>query len=222
MQCPECPGPRFIESRLVAQRIRDEVFTGRCLGHQMPSEDRNSERPQNDLIQWSCVRVNGRLMSLVTCPACGATRPTQTGPLGVKVRSQKFTGLCLPCSPNAHKRKWEMLGPGRRVDPVKGYVRLSPDGVADCDRQLYDEMRQGRSYVLEHRFIMALQVGRALSSNELVDHKDGIKTNNTPSNLRIYLKGKNEEGSSSGWGTFYDEWQRAEGELNRLRREQRE
>lgn len=56
---------------------------------------------------------------------------------------------------------------------------------------------------------MARVLGRPLRSNELVDHMDGNKLNNDPSNLRMYVRGKNQPGETSGYGTYYDEWQRA-------------
>lgn len=66
----------------------------------------------------------------------------------------------------------------------------------------------------EHRWNMAKFLGRPLKTWELVDHRDGDKLNNDPSNLRIYVKGKNHEGSACGHGTYYHEWQIA---LKRIR-----
>lgn len=109
-----------------------------------------------------------------------------------------------------------MLGPGRKLDPVKGYIRLQLEGIDPDERWMYDAMRQHRTFVLEHRMVMARTLGRPLASNELVDHRDGVKTNNDPSNLRLYRRGMNDDGSGNGYGTYYDEWQRAEGEVRRL------
>lgn len=75
---------------------------------------------------------------------------------------------------------------------------------------------QGKGgFVLEHRWNMAKSLGRPLRADECVDHMDGIKTNNDPANLRIYLKGKQQPGSCHGYGTYYHEWQMAEAR-NRL------
>ncbi len=139
------------------------------------------------------------------------------GPVAAKVRAGTFTGLCLPCSPNARKHEWVILGPGRKLDPVKGYVRVTLAAVNPADAWLYDTMRGKRTFVLEHRMVMARVLGRPLTRNELVDHRDGIKTRNDPGNLRLYRRGKNDDGSGCGYGTFYDEWQRAEAEVRRLR-----
>lgn len=56
---------------------------------------------------------------------------------------------------------------------------------------------------------MAKALGRPLTSRELVDHMDGVKTNNALENLRLYRRGKNEPGETTGYGTFYHEWQMA-------------
>lgn len=71
---------------------------------------------------------------------------------------------------------------------------------------------------------MARQLGRPLETWELVDHMDGDKLNNDPSNLRLYRRGRNMPGETTGHGTFYHEWQQAlarirvlEYEMERLR-----
>ena len=71
-------------------------------------------------------------------------------------------------------------------------------------------------FVFEHRFIMARKLGRALATNELVDHMDGVKTNNAPENLRLYIRGRNMPGETSGYGTYYHEWQMALGHIRKL------
>lgn len=43
-------------------------------------------------------------------------------------------------------------------------------------------------WILQHRFIMAQYLGRPLSSNELVHHKDHDRKNNAIENLKITTK----------------------------------
>ncbi len=50
-------------------------------------------------------------------------------------------------------------------------------GMTNCD-----------GYVAEHRFVMALYLGRALCKNEYVVHLDGDSLNNEISNLRVIRK----------------------------------
>lgn len=74
---------------------------------------------------------------------------------------------------------------------------------------MFDEMRASAGFVGEHRWVMAKYLGRALRSDELVDHMDGHKDRNTIDNLRLYVRGKQQAGSAPGHGTYYHEWQMA-------------
>lgn len=47
--------------------------------------------------------------------------------------------------------------------------------------------RKGR-YVKEHRYVMAMEMGRPLRGDEYVIHIDGDHMNNDPSNLRIVCR----------------------------------
>lgn len=50
-----------------------------------------------------------------------------------------------------------------------------------------------RGYAYEHRIVACEKLGRLLSSDEVIHHKDGNKTNNHPDNLEI-LSNKAEHG----------------------------
>lgn len=95
------------------------------------------------------------------------------------------------------------------MNPVKGYIMISREAVKPDELGLFNQLRGSVSVVYEHRFVMSRVLGRALRSNELVDHMDGVKTNNDPSNLRIYIRGRNMPGETTGYGTYYHEWQTA-------------
>ncbi len=47
----------------------------------------------------------------------------------------------------------------------------------------------GRNYILEHRAVMAANLGRPLTPKEIVHHKDGNKANNNPANLFAVERG---------------------------------
>lgn len=71
---------------------------------------------------------------------------------------------------------------GRKIDR-DGYVLVSaPLGHPNA------RMRDGRSYglIYEHRLILEQKLGRYLLPSEAVDHIDGLRLHNSPSNLRVF------------------------------------
>jgi hypothetical protein len=216
--CPVCQKERWLAAGSLSTLIRKGQFTGRCYKDRYLGKPhrRTGARPLHPAVDWQDIQLlpfgnQGHRMSHVAvhCPKCCKKRYLQMGSVHRDIEHNKFTGLCKPCCPSAHKRIWIELSPGRRVDPVKGYVRLCRYAVAEEDLPLFDALRGKRTTVLEHRLVMAKRLNRSLSSNELVDHQDGNKQNNHPENLRIYVRGKNMPGDTCGYGTFYHEWQLA-------------
>lgn len=106
---------------------------------------------------------------------------------------------------------------GRFVRRSDGYVYLGKRFIERAFLDMFDAMKNSNRRVAEHRWVVAKSLGRPLHNYENVDHRDGDKQNNDLDNLRVYIKGKNQEGSCPGYGTYYDEWQHAEAELRLLR-----
>lgn len=234
--CPVCNKQRFCNAGLVRYRVKNGTFNGRCYRDRLFQVERRvtkygprKPRPPHPAVDWTDTKVlpvpgpgfkQHHLTRVgIVCPSCKQKRYTHPGQVAAKIREGRFSGLCLPCSPNARKREWVVLSPGRKLDPVKGYIRLGAEAIAPEDMWLYDAMRGTRTFLHEHRLVMAKVLGRPLESYELVDHMDGVKTNNDPANLRLYRRGRNEPGEHSGYGTYYHEWQMAEAEIRRLREE---
>lgn len=161
----------------------------------------------------------------VTCPSCKESRWYALNVITRFAEGRNFSGKCRPCwtaEPWDRRFRNSRNPAGRLVDPRNGYVRLSKNAVRDDQLDMWDAMRKRSGTVFEHRWVMAVHLGRALGSDELVDHMNGVKTDNRLENLRLYVRGKNEPGSCPGHGTYYHEWQMAEQRVRELEAQLRE
>jgi hypothetical protein len=113
-----------------------------------------------------------------TCGVCGLTR---------KVRKDKAGRLCSSCSQRRPiKKSSQSIIPGFRRSAWGRYyvIALYPGD------KFYKEMgRKTQKGTIrpasEHRYVMALHLGRPLSSEEVVHHIDGNPKNNNLSNLEL-------------------------------------
>lgn len=93
----------------------------------------------------------------------------------------KFDLPRLPQAPRPGKNN-PSFRHGRKIDR-DGYVLAS----APPDHP-HARKREGRSYgiIYEHRLVMESHLGRYLDPSEVVDHIDGLRLHNCPSNLRLF------------------------------------
>ena len=69
---------------------------------------------------------------------------------------------------------------GGKYKTQEGYIKIKQKAHPFADNQ---------GYVLEHRLIIEKNIGRIINKNELVHHKNGIKSDNRISNLEIISRG---------------------------------
>jgi len=67
------------------------------------------------------------------------------------------------------------------------------------------EVRKDRDkrYIYHHRVVMENSLGRLLKPNEQVDHKNGDKIDNTPSNLQIKMRGDHQKDHTDRGNNFW-------------------
>ena len=93
------------------------------------------------------------------------------------------TAYCGLCKPNEGKA-------GRYCDS-SGYMHLTVEKDSKLVR------------MLEHRWVMEQQLGRALYGDEVVHHINGIKDDNRPENLKITIRAKHGIGYIDGYREGY-------------------
>ena len=93
------------------------------------------------------------------------------------------------------------------IDP-DSIVKATRGGYLYCTTtppHPYGECRRDRNkkYVYLQRAIMERELGRYLEPGEQVDHKDGDKTNNEPSNLVLTKRGPHQKDHADNRGNHF-------------------
>lgn len=96
---------------------------------------------------------------------------------GVPLRFIKgHSGVAGRRGPDNYTFKGRIAGPG-------GYVSVLVQPDHPFINMAY---RSGSYYIYEHRLVMALELGRELTEDEVVHHEDRDRTNNHRENLRLF------------------------------------
>lgn len=122
-------------------------------------------------------------VSIATCGWCGEKfLPAYRSKSQRAVCCSKTCGLKKLNSDNPGRHARENSGRwqgGRRRNPSGYVLTLAPDHAS----------LEGttRRYVLEHRIVMEKVLGRLLLKSEQVHHKNGIRDDNRPENLELWV-----------------------------------
>lgn len=120
-------------------------------------------------------------ITLRQCEWCG--KPFYAQACRIKRGQGRFCGRgCASQYNRLHRKQPDQTGSknnnwkGGTTQHSKGYIyRYAPD-----------HPRQHNNYVLEHILVAEDQLGRPLTPEEVVHHRNGKKWDNRPSNLRVF------------------------------------
>lgn len=213
--CPGCGCRRWVKN----WTTRQPRFTGlckKCAGKRANPQQLAYPTGKQDLgngnyILWDSLErlpsPSGRTRRLkvqVYCSRCDAPYWSSANHVFHQVQKGRYTGFC------ARHPVSEKQG---RIDN-HGYVEIHIDLLSPADRLLAEPMARMRGkYVSVHRLIMARHLGRPLTKNEIVHHKNGIRDDNRIENL--VLRTTKNHGTGHG-EPYYQLWQEALSENERL------
>ncbi len=117
-----------------------------------------------------------------------------------KKRGQPYSDLCGSCA-----MKGKLVGcknpswkGGQYITPA-GYIRVLLPKASP-----FYEMAGKNGYIFEHRLVMAQHLGRCLDAQEIVHHKNGMRTNNELGNLELSTNGRHIKEHSKGYQDGYE------------------
>jgi len=119
---------------------------------------------------------------ITKCDKCGADflripsrRVSQAG-----VFCSRQCGISVACNGRQRKGPSSPRWKGGRRTNSQGYVLVyAPD---------HPGAKEARPYIREHRLVMEQQIGRYLEPWEEVHHKNGVRDDNHPENLELWVK----------------------------------
>jgi hypothetical protein len=115
----------------------------------------------------------------VKCIKCGDIRTKTKNHIETQIKSGKFTSLCFKCMSGVRNRTY-----CKPNITSHGYVIIRKNDIEQEYQHLYET---GMS---EHRFVVTKHLGRPLSSDENVHHKNGNKQDNRLENLELWNTGQ--------------------------------
>lgn len=140
---------------------------------------------------WDVGRKGHDTYEWAACRDCGLQRWTIVTKGSVRPRCRRCG--TLPYNQSRRHPNSPFWKGGHLRD--NGYVLIYiPDG-----HPLEAMRTSGRRYILEHRLVMAESLGRCLSSDEIVHHKDGVRSNNDIHNLELTRRGAHSRQHSKGY-----------------------
>lgn len=200
--CPDCGTIRWSRVDLLKRSIAKGSLTGRCRTCKITSDKMPrrytlpSSHPSVDVGRAEMRSVYGIncMAAPVSCSGCGREKWYPLATLRMMMKRNDFAGRCQNCAVRetraAVREKLKSHGKVARRLRSNGYFGISAMAVEDADLPMFRAMQDRAGIVLEHRWIMAKNLGRALFRHESVHHKNGDRGDNRIGNLELWERGQ--------------------------------
>ena len=152
-----------------------------------------------------CVGVQFKVDKTRICPICNSEFQYRNKTeiycsnkcSGISKRGDVINTQCAFCGKEMNKRKWELNGSVNnfcnkecyyeyiRENPKTGEYHPNWNGGVYMQDGYKSLKQEDGSYKFEHRIVMEEYLGRELSSDEIIHHIDGNRSNNDISNLQL-------------------------------------
>lgn len=126
-------------------------------------------------------KEQGAVYMNTVCYECkiNETRPySERGTHSREVRERMLSGLGTLCSECRSIISTKSANP---FTAPQGTTKISPDG--------YVSVKKGKKWVFQHRLVMEEVIGRQMAKHETVHHINGIRDDNRPENLELWVGG---------------------------------
>jgi len=161
----EIAGEIGLSHRLVQSRLKDRGVVGRKIGIVVP---RNG----------ACMRNRDLVLKMNSEGAYLEEIARAVGTTGVRVK--------YFLRREGETRNFPVNIPGEKSGQWNGGVHIDKDGYKIVYCPNHPNRRKNTPYILEHRLVMEKMIGRYLRPEEVVHHRNRVKTDNLPENLQLF------------------------------------
>jgi hypothetical protein len=125
---------------------------------------------------------SGKAIVLRTCPGCSVQQWVKVNDVRTSLKRGRLTGCCLLCATTVSPPEQQATGVRRRT----GRTRDS-SGYILVHRPAHPRATS-LGYVREHRLVVEEHLGRYLTAEENIHHKNGVKDDNRIENLELWTR----------------------------------